>query len=167
MIRELEKSYSVEEDGFEGNYFGYIVDVIEENLKNFIKSEINNESHAEKLYSVIKENVNTIFVLKNLNINDNFQGRGHGKMVLEDVLEEAYNGGADACILLADSEAGQRNDFVLTNFYEDNDFEKVYGEDKYPLMMAPSDISFKIKDEVDDFLIEEFMKKRSLNKKRL
>ena len=26
---------------------------------------------------------------------------------------------------------------------------------------------FKIKDEVDDFLIEEFMKKRSLNKKRL
>lgn len=166
-MEEFSKNYTFEEDGFEGDFFGYLVSTKKENLSIFLKKEINNKYHSDAVYDILKDNIENIFVLKNLNIDDEFQGMGYGKMVLEEILDYAYNNGADACILLADSEAGQRESFVLTRFYEENDFEKIYGEDKYPIMLAPSDISFKIKDRVDDFLREDFMKKRNLFRKKM
>lgn len=88
-MEEFSKNYTFEEDGFEGDFFGYLVSTKKENLSIFLKKEINNKYHSDAVYDILKDNIENIFVLKNLNIDDEFQGMGYGKMVLEEILDYA------------------------------------------------------------------------------
>lgn len=102
--------------------------------------------------------------MKSINIEDNFQGKGFGKFALEEFIEESTNESAEAILLLADAEGGQRDSFILTLFYEQNDFEVIYDKQKYPLLLGPSEVSFDIKDKLEEKFNDLFLKNRNLVK---
>ena len=102
--------------------------------------------------------------MKSINIEDNFQGKGFGKFALEEFIEESTNESAEAILLLADAEGGQRDNFILTLFYEQNDFEVIYDKQKYPILLGPSEVAFDVKDKLEETFNELFFRKRNLSK---
>lgn len=140
MYKEVIKSYNKENDGFNGNYYGYVVSTEEENLKNWLQKEINDDGYV---YNIIKNKTEEIFILKNLNIDEDFQGKGFGKKLLEEAMEEAEV----PTILLCDIGESQKSFFDLEIFYEKQGFETILNVKNYPLMVS-EDIGFDIKHEL-------------------
>lgn len=73
------KIYSEDDDGFEGNYEAYKVSTDKENLLNWLDNEVSN---PQKLYKIIQELTENILIIKNLNINEEYQGKGFGGEIL-------------------------------------------------------------------------------------
>lgn len=143
MYKEIIRNYSKEEDGFEGSYYGYVVSTEEENLKNWLEEEINDDGYV---YDLIKNATDEVFILKNLNIDEEFQGRGFGKQILEDAIENAEA----PTILMCDMGESQRSFFKLEIFYENQGFETILTINNYPLM-ASEDIGFELKEKLLPF----------------
>lgn len=141
---EYEKIYSKEEDGFEGDIFGYEVDTSKENLKNWLNSNIGD---SEKIYDIIKNNVENIFILKNINVEEEYQGMGYGTLILEDLMNELN---PESIILLCDISESQKENFILEKFYENNDFKTVYNYEDYPLMVYPESTALNIKNQIEE-----------------
>jgi GNAT superfamily N-acetyltransferase len=140
MMKYISRSYDEEEDGFEGNYEGYCIDTSKENLKNWLEKEIGDDG---KIYQAIANEVRTIFVLKNLNIDSEYQGQGYGAQILEDAMDEAQ-GEYEAIILLCDVGEIQKEGFILEKFYANHDFKTIGYFNDYPLMVSPEEVGEKI-----------------------
>ena len=142
----IDKNFIEEEDGFNGNYEGYVIDTNKENLQNWLVNEI---SDTGDIYNAVSKYSNKIFILKNINIEEGFRGQGYGTDILEDALSEALNlVQADSVILLSDSSETQDEGFVLEKFYESQGFKEISNHEGYPLMVYPEDIANKIKEKL-------------------
>lgn len=143
-MKYISRSYSEEEDGFEGNYEGYCIDTSKENLKNWLEKEIGDDG---KVYKAIAKEVGTVFILKNINVDEEFQGQGYGSQILEDAMDEAQDE-YEAIILLCDIGESQKEGFVLEKFYSNHDFKTIGYFNDYPLMVSPEEIAMQIEDNI-------------------
>lgn len=132
------KIYSEDDDGFEGNYEAYKVSTDKENLLNWLDNEVSN---PQKLYQIIQELTDNILIIKNLNINEEYQGKGFGGEVLCDLLNESFS---TAAILICDIGENQKEGFILEKFYENYDFKTISIYNNYPIMVFPSELANNI-----------------------
>lgn len=137
-MQDYSKVYTEEEDGFEGNSEAYVCSTNKENLLNWLSNEVNN---SEKIYAIIKELVGEILIIKNINVDEEFQGQGNGGQILCDLINDSFASGA---ILLCDIGESQKEGFILEKFYESNDFKTILKTNDYPLMIYPSELADKI-----------------------
>lgn len=102
-----------------GNVEGYVVDTNREQLKNFFSS---NGVPA----NVIKEYLTKfkrVGIIKNMEVEIEKRGKGVGKKLFDDAIDAAYEEGAEAIFLIADT--SEDNKFDLTRWYESYGFEKI------------------------------------------
>jgi len=141
-MNELSKEYTEDENGFNGNVEAYSIATSKENLKNWLKKEIHDNG---TLYEIIKNLTDNILIIKNINVNEEFQGKGFGAEILCSVINDSYAGSA---ILLCDIGENQREGFVLEDFYKNNGFDTVLVKDGYPLMVFPEKLALEIKEQI-------------------
>lgn len=132
------KTYEENEDGFNGNCEAYVVPTKKENLLNWLQKET---SEAEKIYNTIKNLAEDILIIKNINVDEEFQGQGNGSQILCELINNSF---ADAAILVCDIGETQKEGFVLENFYENHDFKTIKINNEYPLMVYPIILAEKI-----------------------
>ncbi len=132
------KSYAEEEDGFNGNCEAYIVSTKKENLLNWLTKET---ADANKLYYIIQELTEDILIVKNINVDEEFQGQGNGSQILCDLINDSF---ANSAILVCDIGESQKEGFVLEKFYETHDFKTIQINSEYPLMVYPTSLADKI-----------------------
>lgn len=137
-MQHFSKTYSEDEDGFNGNIEAYIVSTQKENLLNWLTKET---PDADKIYSIIKNLTSEVLIIKNINVEEEFQGQGNGTQILCDAINDSY---ANAVILICDIGESQKEGFVLEKFYESHDFKTIQKNDDYPLMVYPSSLAEKI-----------------------
>lgn len=137
-MQNFSKCFEEEEDGFCGSYDAYLIDTNKENLANFLRSNIDDDG---RIYEAIKKEIDSILVIKNLNIDKEFQGQGYGSEILSEVLNESY---AQAAILMCDIMEGQLPGFILEKFYESHDFKTIETYQDYPVMIYPESLANKI-----------------------
>ena len=129
------KTYTEEEDGFNGSCEAYLIDSKKNNLLNWLEKEV---ADSEKIYSVIKALTTDILIIKNINVDEDFQGQGNGGQILCDLLNESF---ADSAILVCDIGESQKEGFLLEKFYEENNFKTILKNNNYPLMVYPIELA--------------------------
>jgi ribosomal protein S18 acetylase RimI-like enzyme len=128
-FREID--YSINE----GSVEGYVVDSGEEQLDNWLsyRHHINEPELVEQL----KETYSRIAFLNNINVEEEYQGQGFGAHLLETFISESDAYGAEAILLIADTEESQRNDFYLVKWYESWGFKVLHATSHGgPLMIS-------------------------------
>lgn len=112
-----------------GSLDGYVVDTNTEQLENYLYSF----SMKSGVISDIREKYDRIAIIKNLHVDDDHRGIGLGNKLLSDAIDEAYDNGAEAIIIIADME--ESNKFDIQRWYESFGFEKITNTDSGPLMI--------------------------------
>lgn len=134
-MNDFSKTYTEDEDGFNGNCEAYLIESSKSNLLNWLKKEV---FDADRIYSVLKELTTDILIIKNINVEEEFQGQGNGGQILCDLLNNSF---ADAAILVCDIAESQKEGFVLEKFYEENNFKTILMNNDYPLMIYPIELA--------------------------
>lgn len=134
-MNSFSKTYTEEDDGFNGNCEAYLIDSKKSNLLNWLEKEV---ADSEKIYSVIKELTTEILIIKNINVDEDFQGQGNGGQILCDLINESF---ADSAILVCDIGESQKEGFILEKFYEENNFKTILKNNSYPLMVYPIELA--------------------------
>jgi ribosomal protein S18 acetylase RimI-like enzyme len=136
--QDLSDEYVEDVDGFEGNFEGYYVETTQENLKNFLEGKTNKSSI---IYREICKSVSGVLVIKNINIDEEFQGEGHGTEVLNNAINVSS---ARSAILISDSCESQRDGFSLDEFYRYQGFEVVTGTCSGNLMVYSKELAIQL-----------------------
>ena len=146
------KNVELDEDG--GSLSGYLVSYSDNNYKNFLGEEIRDEKSLKAVIDFIEQNqYEQVLIVKNLNVEEDYQGQGIGRNLLENALENC-----SIALLIADAGETQRENFKLKKFYEGSDFMTVSNEVSGPLMVFPGDEAYSLKEKIDS-LIELKIKK--------
>jgi predicted GNAT family acetyltransferase len=138
-----EKNFSEEEDGFDGDVLAYQANIKSPNVLNFLKDNVDNH---EKVLEILSKHTEEILIVKNLNVSEEFRGKGFGSEILTNILNESF---AKCSILVCDIGESQLPKFNLEKFYESNDYLTITSKNDYPIMIYPSDMAEKIKNELE------------------
>jgi len=108
---------------------GYVVDTSKEQIKNYLDNFRVNLEITNELKSKFKK----IAIIKNINVEEKHRGEGIGNKLLSYAIDDAYDNGAEAIILIADKE--EENQLDLIRWYENYGFEKLTNTISGPLMI--------------------------------
>ena len=146
------KTIELEEEG--GALSGYLVSYSDNNYKNFLSKEIKDEERLKAVIDFIENNrYDQVLIIKNLNVEDKYQGKGIGRNLLEDAISDC-----SIALLIADSVESQRENFQLEKFYEGSDFMKVSSEISGLLMVFPVDEANTLKEKLDALSLLKYIK---------
>ena len=146
------KTIELEEEG--GALSGYLVSYSDNNYKNFLSKEVKDEERLKAVIDFIEHNkYDQVLIIKNLNVEDKYQGKGIGRNLLEGAISDC-----SIALLIADSIESQRENFQLEQFYEGSDFMKVSSEISGPLMVFPVDEAYSLKEKLDALSPEKAIK---------
>lgn len=122
------KSLDTELDG--GVIYGYITHPKKEvQLGNYLAKH-----GVEEVVPFIKERFETIAILTNMSIEEEYRGDGLGTELLKGFIYDAEEKNAEAIILVADT--GDDNEFNLVQWYEKYGFEIIHGQaESFPVML--------------------------------
>lgn len=116
---------------------GYVADAAAEQIMNWLTKE-RGEDVAQVLCPVLRDVCQTVAVIHNLWVDEEYRGHGYGSDLLDKAMEYA---GADAILLVCDISATQNIGFFLREFYEGRDFEVVHDTGSWPLMVWPPSVA--------------------------
>lgn len=135
MILNLSNTFSEDNDGFDGNIDAYIVSSKEENLKNWFLQNFDflDNVEVEDFINTIRSHSDDILIIKNLNVDHEFQGQGFGTQIMNEIMSYDF----DTAILIADRTESQLKDFDIEKFYNSLSFKSVIYQNNYPIMVFP------------------------------
>lgn len=128
-FRRGEAPTTVEFDIDGGSAEGYVVDTMAEQVSNWL---YRNDADPE-LAEHIREYRRVAF-LNNINVEEESQGKGVGRELLDGFVDEAAEHEAEAVYLVADSGEDQREGFNLVDWYERYGFDKIADTPSGPVM---------------------------------
>lgn len=124
MIEVSDDSYSLE---------GYVTETGEEQIDNWLsyRHHIDDPTIVE----MIRERFSKIAFLNHISVEEDARGKGMGNQLLSEFLTDAYDFGAEAVFLVADTAENQQHGFDLLTWYEDWGFSVIHETGGGPLMM--------------------------------
>jgi ribosomal protein S18 acetylase RimI-like enzyme len=122
-----QKSISQQIDG--GSLEGYVVSTDKPNISNYLQSQ----GVTPELINHITKKYKTLGLIRNMYVDDDYRGQGIGNDLVGNAIDDAANDGADAIILVSDTD--EDNPFDLTKWYEGFGFEVVGTAGNNPLMI--------------------------------
>jgi ribosomal protein S18 acetylase RimI-like enzyme len=126
-----------------GSIEGYVVDTSKPNLANYLSSHKADPNLAQAL----SKNFNKIAIIKNFYVDEEHRSKGIGRQIFDRAIDDAYENGADAILLISDT--SEQNQFDLTNWYKNYGFETIGMASGYPIMLLQEPLN-----EEDDYSIE-------------
>jgi N-acetylglutamate synthase-like GNAT family acetyltransferase len=128
-----------------GGASGYVVESSREQVRNYLGDFTD---QAPKIAAWLTARVGYVGVLKNLNVDEEARGQGTGTRLLEGFLDEALQHQAGAVILIADADEKQQAGFDLEHWYASHDFTAVMPTSAGPVMVFPSDLGERLKEDL-------------------
>lgn len=116
-----------------GSLEGYVVDTDKPQLTNYLKSQGADESLIKQLI----EQFTTIGIVRNMYIDDEMRGQGYGSDLMNNAIDDAFNEGAEAIVLVADIH--EENAINLVNWYKNYGFEVIGDAHGDPVMLLKPD----------------------------
>lgn len=127
FIIESMQSISNSNDG--GSLEGYVVDTNKPQLNNYLTTH----RAEDKLIISITNKFQRIAIIKNMYIDDDKRNQGYGKDLLDNAIDDSYNYGAQAILLIADTH--EDNAFNLIKWYKNYGFEIIGMAGGDPVML--------------------------------
>lgn len=118
---------------------GYVVSSSAENVGNYLA---NHSADHDRIAHWFAENVMTVCVLRNVNVDEDQRGKGYGNDALDEFIQAA--GPFAPIILISDKYEGQEEGFELDKWYEGWGFSKVTSCASGAIMVFPEDIAKKM-----------------------
>jgi ribosomal protein S18 acetylase RimI-like enzyme len=122
-----QKSISQHTEG--GSLEGYVVSTDKPNISNYLQSQ---GATPELINRIIKK-YKTLGLIRNMYVDDDNRGQGIGNDLVSNAIDDAANDGADAIILVSDTD--EDNSFDLTKWYEGFGFEVIGIAGNNPVMI--------------------------------
>jgi ribosomal protein S18 acetylase RimI-like enzyme len=122
-----QKSISQHTEG--GSLEGYVVSTDKPNISNYLQSQ---GATPELINHIIKK-YKTLGLIRNMYVDDDNRGQGIGNDLVSNAIDDAANDGADAIILVSDTD--EDNLFDLTKWYEGFGFEVIGIAGNNPVMI--------------------------------
>jgi GNAT superfamily N-acetyltransferase len=124
-----------------GSIFGYVVNTEEEQPENFLYDYTD---HAPLIAEWLSENCDSVAIFKNLSVEPEKRGQGHGSRLMDEAMDEASC--ACAYMLISDRGESQAEGFVLDDFYARRGFEVVTETNAGNLMVAPGWVAQQLRE---------------------
>lgn len=125
----LTESSSLYQSNEGGTLEGYVVDTKEPNLVNYLQSQ----GADKNLISSITNQYKRLGVIRNMYVDPDSRGQGYGNSLMGDAIDGAATAGADAIVLVADTQ--EENSMNLVAWYEGFGFEVVGNAAGDPVMI--------------------------------
>jgi ribosomal protein S18 acetylase RimI-like enzyme len=122
-----QKSISQHTEG--GSLEGYVMSTDKPNINNYLQSQ----GATPELIKNITNRYKTLALIRNMYVDDEYRGQGIGNDLVSNAIDDAANNGADAVILVSDTD--ENNPFDLTKWYEGFGFEIVGTAGTNPVMI--------------------------------
>jgi ribosomal protein S18 acetylase RimI-like enzyme len=122
-----QKSISQHTEG--GSLEGYVMSTDKPNINNYLQSQ----GATPELINNITKRYKTLALIRNMYVDDDYRGQGIGNDLVSNAIDDAVNNGADAIILVSDTD--EDNPFDLTKWYEGFGFEVVGTAGNNPVMI--------------------------------
>ena len=122
-----QKSISQHTEG--GSLEGYVMSSDKPNINNYLQSQ----GATPELINNITKRYTTLALIRNMYVDDDYRGQGIGNDLVSNAIDDAANNGADAIILVSDTD--EDNPFDLTKWYEGFGFEIVGTAGTNPVMI--------------------------------
>lgn len=122
-----QKSISQHTEG--GSLEGYVMSTDKPNINNYLQSQ----GATRELINNITNRYKTLALIRNMYVDDDYRGQGIGNDLVSNAIDDAANNGADAIILVSDTD--EDNPFDLTKWYEGFGFEIVGTAGTNPVMI--------------------------------
>jgi ribosomal protein S18 acetylase RimI-like enzyme len=122
-----QKSISQHTEG--GSLEGYVVSTDKPNISNYLQSQ----GATPELINQVTKKYKTLGLIRNMYVDDDNRGQGIGNDLVSNAIDDAANDGADAIILVSDTD--EDNSFDLTKWYEGFGFEVVGIAGNNPVMI--------------------------------
>jgi ribosomal protein S18 acetylase RimI-like enzyme len=122
-----QKSISQHTEG--GSLEGYVMSTDKPNISNYLQSQ----GATPELIKNITTRYKTLALIRNMYVDDDYRGQGIGNDLVSNAIDDAVNNGADAIILVSDTD--EDNPFDLTKWYEGFGFEVVGTAGNNPVMI--------------------------------
>jgi ribosomal protein S18 acetylase RimI-like enzyme len=122
-----QKSISQHTEG--GSLEGYVMSTDKPNIDNYLQSQ----GATPELIKNITNRYKTLALIRNMYVDDDYRGQGIGNDLVSNAIDDAANNGADAVILVSDTD--ENNPFDLTKWYEGFGFEIVGTAGTNPVMI--------------------------------
>jgi ribosomal protein S18 acetylase RimI-like enzyme len=130
-IKELlsESIQMISQSNSGGSLEGYVVDTDKPQLKNYLESQ----GASEQLINNIASKFGRISIIKNMYIDDDSRGQGLGSNLLNNAIDDSYDRGAEAILLIAD--VHESNEFSIVDWYKNYGFEIIGDAGGDPIML--------------------------------
>lgn len=125
----VDESSSLHKSNEGGTLEGYVVDTDKPNLDNYLQSQ----GADSTLISAIVNKYKKIGIIRNMYVDPDQRGQGYGNSLIGDAIDNAAGLGAEAIILVADSQ--EENSMNLVEWYEDFGFEVIGNAAGDPVMI--------------------------------
>ena len=112
-----------------GSLEGYVMSTDKPNINNYLQSQ----GATPELINNITKRYKTLALIRNMYVDDDYRGQGIGNDLVSNAIDAAANNGADAIILVSDTD--EDNPFDLTKWYEGFGFEVVGTAGNNPVMI--------------------------------
>jgi ribosomal protein S18 acetylase RimI-like enzyme len=122
-----QKSISQHTEG--GSLEGYVVSTDNPNINNYLQSQ----GATPELINNVTKRYKTLGLIRNMYVDDDYRGQGIGNDLVSNAIDSAANNGAEAIILVSDSD--EDNPFDLTKWYEGFGFEILGTAGNNPVMI--------------------------------
>lgn len=123
---DVSNCFSSENDGFTGSLDGYIINPkLEGNLLVYLQKHLSSEMADHLSQEVARFSQGRCLVLRNINVEDEYQGAGFGSQMLNALIDEHA---PDCVVLILDEGESQREGFSLQTFYERQGFARAEPE---------------------------------------
>jgi ribosomal protein S18 acetylase RimI-like enzyme len=134
-LREIitESQISINQYSDNASLEGYVVDTSLPQLKNYLAAQGVQQNLAE----LIAGKFSRVAVIRNLYVDEESRGQGLGRKLVNNAIDEAFDAGAEAIVLVAD--ADEDNSVDLVQWYKDYGFDVVGTAHGNPVMLLQPD----------------------------
>ena len=113
----IESMIHIGQSSDNGSLEGYVVDTSQEQIENYLSSQGVQQRRIDDL----RNEFSRIGIIKNMWVDEDARGQGIGNDLMSMAIDDAYDNGAEAIILIADM--GEQNEIDLVKWYESFDFQ--------------------------------------------
>ena len=134
-IKEIltESVISINQSNEGGSLEGYVVPTDKPQLTNYLTSQ----GASHQLIQQLSQQFSIIGIIRNMYIDDDMRGQGYGSDLMDNAIDDAFNNGAEAIVLVADTH--EENEIDLVKWYENYGFVVVGDASGDPVMLLKPD----------------------------
>jgi GNAT superfamily N-acetyltransferase len=131
----------LDQDLDDGSLEAYEVSISEEQVSNWITSQVADTKIANNLLVIVRDLCKSVAIAKSIFVEEKSRGQGIGGDLIQLLLNDSTS---DVLFLVADQHESQDEGFILYKWYESVGFKRILHTSAGPLMAYPEAMADRI-----------------------